>query len=143
MTKVLIVANETVGADELLAEVRRLDDLPTSDFYVAVPARPLHEVHGAVWTQDGAQEAARERLESTLRILDQEGCTARGAVGDTSPVDAVRDALLDFDPDLIIVSTHPEGRSTWLRRGVVDKIRARFGKPVVHIVSHVGQGTPR
>jgi GABA permease len=139
MSKVLIVANETVGADELLAEVRRLDDVDTSDFYVAVPARPLHEVHGAMWTQDGAQEAAQERLDGTLRILEREGCTARGAIGDTSPVNAVRDALMDFDADLIIVSTHPEGRSTWLRRGVVEKIRAVSGKPVIHIVSHVAE----
>ena len=140
MTKVLIVANETVGADELMAEVRRLPDFATSEFFVAVPARPLHEVHGSVWTQDGAQEAAQSRLDSTLQILDREGCSARGEIGDTSPVNAVRDALLDFDPDLIIVSTHPEGRSTWLRRGDVEKIRAKFGKPVVHIVSHVREG---
>ncbi len=142
MSKVLIVANETIGADELLAEVRRLDDVATSDFFVAVPARPLHEVHGPVWTQDGAQQAAQERLEGTLRILEHEGCTARGTIGDTSPVNAVRDALIDFDADLIMVSTHPEGRSTWLRKGVVEKIRSTSGRPVVHIVSHVPERAP-
>src|SRR5215210_1175057 len=129
MTKVLIVANETVGADELLSEIRRIDHDGTAEFLVTVPARPLHEVHGSVWTQDGAQEAAQERLDAVLRILGDEGLQARGAVGDTSPVNAVRDALIDFDADVIVISTHPEGRSTWLRRGVVDKLRHTFHRP--------------
>jgi GABA permease len=134
---VLIVANETVGADELLTEIRRLEDEKTSTYRVVVPARPLHEVHGATWTQEGAQDAARQRLESTLAILREEGLDATGDVGDYLPVNAIRDALMDFDADLIVISTHPEERSRWLRKGVVDIARKKFGKPVIHIVSHV------
>ncbi len=137
MSKVLIVANETVSGDELLAEIRRIEDEKTSEYLVTVPARPLHEVHGALWTQDGAQEAAQERLDCVLRILQEEGLSARGTIGDVSPINAIRDALIDFDADLIVISTHPESRSTWLRRGVVDKARAKFGRPVVHVVSDV------
>jgi GABA permease len=137
MSKVLIVANETVGADELLAEIRRIEDERTSEFRVVVPARPLHERHGSVWTQEGAQEAARERLESTLAILRQEGLQASGDVGDTQPISAIADALMDFDADLIVISTHPAERSSWLRGDIVEKARRKFGKPVVHVVSDV------
>ena len=76
MSKILVVANETVGADELLHELRRLEDEKTSDYYVMVPARPLHERHGTVWTQEGAIEAAEERLEQTLETLRTEGLKA-------------------------------------------------------------------
>ena len=137
MSKVLIVANETVGADELLAEIRRIEDERSSTYRVVVPARPLHEVHGSVWTQKGAQEAARERLASTLEILHREGLEATGDVGDNQPVSAIGDALMDFDADLIVISTHPAERSSWLRGDVVERARRKFGKPVVHVVSHV------
>ncbi len=35
---------------------------------------------------------------------------------------------------MIIVSTHPEGRSNWLERGVVSSVRERFAVPITHVV---------
>jgi GABA permease len=141
VSKVLIVANETVGAEELLAEIRRIEDERTSEFLVVVPARPLHEVHGSVWTQQGAQEAARARLDATLEILHGEGLQATGTIGDTQPIPAIGDALMDFDADLIVISTHPAERSSWLHGDIVEKARRKFGRPVVHVVSHVAART--
>jgi hypothetical protein len=34
----------------------------------------------------------------------------------------------------VIISTHPEGRSHWLERGVVTNARQRFAVPVTHVV---------
>ncbi len=135
MSKVLVVANETVGADELLHELRRLEDEKTSDYYVMVPARPLHERHGTVWTQEGAIEAAEDRLQQTLEVLRTEGLNAQGRVGDMRPLHAINDALMDFKADLIVISTHPEKRSRWLRHGLVEQAERRFSKPVIHVVS--------
>ena len=135
MSKVLVVANETVGADELLHELRRLEDEKTSDYYVMVPARPLHERHGTVWTQEGAIEAAEDRLQYTLDVLRSEGLSADGRVGDMRPLHAINDALMDFKADLIVISTHPEKRSRWLRHGLVEQAERRFAKPVIHVVS--------
>jgi GABA permease len=135
MSKVLVVANETVGADELLSELRRLEDEKTSDYYVMVPARPLHERHGTVWTQEGAIEAAEDRLQQTLEVLRTEGLNAQGRVGDMRPLHAINDALMDFKADLIVISTHPEKRSRWLRHGLVEQAERRFAKPVIHVVS--------
>jgi hypothetical protein len=56
---------------------------------------------------------------------------------DTDPVAAVRDALAQLEPapDEIIVSTHPQERSGWLRRDVVERIRrCAEGLPVEHVV---------
>jgi GABA permease len=135
MSRILVVANETVGADELLAELRRIEDEKTSEYLVMVPARPLHEVHGMVWTQIGAQEAARDRLDRTLAILQDEGLHATGVIGDCRPLNAISDALMDFDADLIVISTHPENRSRWLRMGLVERARKKFEVPVVHVVA--------
>jgi GABA permease len=135
MSKILVVANETVGADELLQELRRLEDEKASDYYVIVLARPLHERHGAVWTQEGAIEAAEERLEQTLETLRGEGLKADGRVGDMRPLHAINDALMDFAADRLVISTHPEKRSRWLRHGLVEQAERRFGRPVIHVVA--------
>jgi GABA permease len=135
MSKVLVVANETVGADELLKELRRIEDEKTSEYYVMVPARPLHERHGTIWSQEGAIEAAEERLEQTLEVLRSEGLHADGRVGDMRPLNAINDALMDFEADMIVISTHPEKRSRWLRRGIVEQAKHRYGVPVIHVVA--------
>ena len=60
-----------------------------------------------------------------------------GLVVETDPVDAIRDALAQLEPppDEIVVSTHPQQRSGWLRRNVVDRIEdAAGGLPVEHVV---------
>jgi hypothetical protein len=62
---------------------------------------------------------------------------AHGFVVECDPAEAVRDALSQLEPpvDEVIVSTHPEQRSGWLRRNVVDRIRSVAQPvPVEHIV---------
>jgi hypothetical protein len=46
----------------------------------------------------------------------------------------MEDALRLFGADEIIISTHPEGRSHWLERGVVTGARERFAVPIQHVV---------
>ena len=62
------------------------------------------------------------------------GVEARGEVGDGDPLQAMEDALRTFGADEIIISTHPEGRSNWLERRVVEKARERFAVPITHVV---------
>jgi GABA permease len=141
MSRVLVVANETVEADELIAELRRIEDERSSTFVVVAPAVAAEHGLGDSWSQAGAIEAAQERLDRTLAVLRGEGLAADGAVGDMMPFAAIRDALDRFDADLIVISTHPETRSRWLRKDLVSQVRSGFGIPVVHIVSHVHEKT--
>ena len=39
-----------------------------------------------------------------------------------------------FRPNEMVVSTHPEGRSNWLERGVVSALRERYDVPLTHVV---------
>ena len=137
MSRVLVVANETVEAEELLAELRRIEDEKSSTFLVVAPA--LATDHGLTntWSQAGAIEAAQERLDRTLTVLRGEGLACEGTVGDMMPFAAVRDALDRFPADLIVISTHPPTRSRWLRKDFVEQVRTSFEIPVVHVVSHV------
>ncbi len=145
MSKVLVVANETVGASELLDELRRLEGGATSDYFVVVPAHPIEEPDAGglasfttSWNQEGAIGAAEKRLAETLSILKGEGVHATGEVGDMVPSRAIEDALLIFDADTIVISTFPSGRSRWLRKSLVEKTRSSHpDKEVIHIISQV------
>jgi GABA permease len=136
MSRVLVVANETVGASELLAELRRIEDEKTSTYHVVAPA-VAHDHGMGTWNQTGAIDAAQKRLDDALAILREEGLEADGNVGDMHPISAIRDALIVFPADLIVISTHPASRSRWLKRDVVEQARKRFKRPVRHVVSKV------
>ena len=88
------------------------------------------------WTsdEDPARAAAQTRLGATLERLSSVGIEARGDVGDVDPLVAVEDAVRTFRPNELVVSTHPEGRSNWLERGVVSALRERYDVPVTHVV---------
>jgi GABA permease len=137
MSRVLVVANETVEAEELLAELRRIEDEHSSTFLVVAPAVALEHGLTDTWSQAGAIEAAQERLDRTLAVLRAEGLECDGSVGDMMPFAAIRDALDRFEADLIVISTHPATRSRWLRKDLVEQVRNSFDIPVVHVVSHV------
>jgi hypothetical protein len=131
--RVLVVANETVGGRTLREAVRRATGDRPSRVLVVTPAlnSPLRHF---VSDEGGARRAAQERLDRSLRALDVAGIEASGEVGDADPLQAIEDSLRTFGADEIIISTHPEGRSNWLEKGVVTGARKRFTVPITHVV---------
>jgi hypothetical protein len=131
--RILVVANETLGGQELRRLIEeRSSDMPTV-ILVCTPALNSRLRHWAS-DEDGARLAAQERLDASLEGLRSLGIDASGEVGDANPLQAMEDALRTFGADEIIISTHPEGRSNWLERGVVEHARERFTVPVRHVV---------
>jgi GABA permease len=130
MNRILVIANETVES-ELLAHAIRAKE--ASQVLIVAPALNGRVRH---WTSDddAAHAAADERLRRSLDRLAASGITANGMVGDADPLQAAADALRVFPAEELVVATHPEGRSNWLARGVVERARQRFGLPVVHLV---------
>ena len=131
--RILVVANETVGGPELLAEIREHAGDKPARVLVVCPALNSPLKHW-VSDEDQAREAARSRLEASLDSMRAVGLDATGEIGDGDPIQAIEDALRTFQPDELILSTHPEGRSHWLERGVVEKARERFAVPITHVV---------
>jgi len=131
--RILVVANETVAGRKLREAIKTAAGGARANVLVVTPAlnSPLRH-----WTsdEDGARAAADERLQRSVAELDRLGISARGEVGDADPVQAIEDALRTFGADEIIISTHPEGRSNWLERGVVTSARERFAVPLTHVV---------
>jgi hypothetical protein len=134
--RILVVANETVGGAELREALRRKAEGVAEDILVISPALNS-QLRTWLSDEDGAREAAQERLQMSLAQLGAAGVSARGEIGDGDPLQALEDALRTFPADEIVISTHPAGRSNWLERGVVDAARLRFDVPITHVVVHL------
>ncbi len=131
--RILVVANETVGGRELLECLERKSASVDEKVLVVCPALNTPIRHW-VSDEDQAREAAQRRLDASLESMRAAGIDVRGEIGDGDPLQAIEDAVRTFRPDELIVSTHPEGRSHWLERGVVDRARERFAVPLTHVV---------
>jgi hypothetical protein len=132
--EILAVANETVAGRSLLEALQR--EAAQGPIRVTVLCPINHPREGYVVYEDTRRAAAGRRLDKTLELLRDAGVPAHGLVVDADPVSAVRDAIAQLEPDAIVISTHPESKSGWLRRDVVERVRAAAGSiPVEHVVA--------
>ena len=131
--RILVVANETVGGETLQRMIEERSRETKTEILVCTPALNSRLRHWAS-DEDGARAAAQERLDASLERMRTLGIDASGEIGDADPLQAMEDALRTFGADEIIISTHPEGRSNWLERGVVEHARDRFAVPIRHVV---------
>ncbi len=131
--QVLVLANETVAGRSLLDAVRaRAAEGPIRVTVLSPQNAPRA---GYVVYQDERRSAAERRLRKTLDLLHEAGIAARGSVVDPDPLQALRDGIREYEPDEIIISTHPEERSGWLRGNLIDRSRKVAGDvPVEHVV---------
>ena len=132
----LVLANQTLEADELMRELQRIDAMGKATYYVCVPASAVEtgtaSTHGAVSVRDATTEAAQGRLDRTLEALTAHQLDASGGIGDHRPLRALRTAVNQFDPDQIVIVTLPAADSVWQRFEVVDRA-AELGLPVTHV----------
>jgi hypothetical protein len=131
--RILVIANETVGGETLREEIRRRAEGYDERVRVICPTL-LSRVRYIASDSDAARAKAQERLDHSLSSLREVGVNCEGEVGEADPLQAIEDALRTFGADEVIISTHPEGRSLWLERGVVAAARARFDVPITHVV---------
>lgn len=133
-TTILVVANETLASSTLLGAVRERAEQPgDTSWIIAAPlARPSS---GLVSYADVAREATQHRVDEMVAHLRELGLKAHGEVMDPDPFSATIDAIGEFHPEEIIISTHPETRSGWLRRDLLERVTHASGLPVTHVVA--------
>src|SRR3954452_719558 len=134
MRTILAVANQTIGGQSLIDAVleKAGDGDGESRVIICVPrATPSH---GAIIYDDTVYDAAQVRIDLARGFLRQRGIEAVGDVGDPDPYTATMDAVAEWRPDEIIISTLPAASSGWLRRDLVERITEATGLPVEHVV---------
>jgi hypothetical protein len=130
---IVVIANETVASTAL---VDVLEHKAASDELAITVVAPVNQPkQGYVVYYDTRRAAARRRLDKTLDLLHEHGIRANGVVVESDPVSALRDAIEQLEPAEVIVSTHPQQKSGWLRRNLVDQMRRVAGDlPFEHVV---------
>jgi hypothetical protein len=133
MRRYLVVANQTLAADQLERKVRECLAAGPCAFSIVVPATPPKE--HLTWIEGDAVSIARERLDRAIAWFRAIGADVDGTVGDARPMLAIGDTLREQPFDEVILSTLPAGVSRWLRMDLPSRVRASFGLPVSHVVS--------
>jgi hypothetical protein len=123
---VLVIANETLVGEHLLAKIKeRAERGPASFLIVSPQSDPAR----------GPHPDAERRLKRALAELRGAGIDAHGQVAHPDPFTAAQEAIREERVDEIIVSTFAPERSGWLRRDLVERLRAETGVPVEHVVA--------
>lgn len=130
--RVLVVANETHGGRNLVDAIRARHEASDAEFVVIAPQNRPHS--GYVIYDEAVRDAARARVEATLGALREHGIAGVGDVMDPDPYTATLDAVREYGITEIIVSTHPETRSGWMRRDLIERVHDATGLPVQHVV---------
>jgi hypothetical protein len=124
-TNVLVIANETVVGEALLARIReRAARGPASFLIISPQSDPTRSSH----------PEAERRLRRALSGLRAAGIEAHGQVAHPDPYTAAMQAIEDERIDEIIVSTFEPAESPWLRRNLVQRLHNDAGVPVEHVV---------
>jgi hypothetical protein len=123
---VLVLANETVVGEALLAAIRaRAQASPASFVIVSPQSDPSQSAH----------PDAEKRLRRAITELRGEGIETHGQVAHPDPFAAALQAIEEERIDEIIVSTFEGARSGWLRRDLVGRLRAETQLPVEHVTA--------
>ncbi|HKG50162.1 MAG TPA: hypothetical protein VKB14_06965 [Actinomycetales bacterium] len=148
MRRYMIVANQTLGGDELLEVVRDRMQAGPCSFWVLVPATPVRDlapniipmpVMGGVprlpEVPGEGRRVAETKLQAELKRLRDAGATVDGEVGDPDPVHAVAATVATKHFDEIIVLTLPTHLSRWLHQDLPRRLQHRFHVPVTHVAT--------
>ena len=130
--RILVIANQTVGGEELRQEIlQHAGSQPLVRVVAPVLPSRAHYIASDI---DRELADAQRRLDATLAWLREKGIEATGRVGDLTPRQAIEDELRAFAADELIVSTHPAKRSHWLESGLLQQARDELDIPVAHVV---------
>jgi hypothetical protein len=134
MRRYLVVANQTLLGDPLLARVSECVAAGPCQFHIVVPAS---HAPGPTWQTESRDHAfAAKRLNEALDRFRALGAEVDGEVGDGRPVDAIKDAMLHAPPfDEIILSTLAPGLSRWLRQDLPHRLARAFQLPISTVVA--------
>lgn len=131
--RALIVVDEEVTGEELTRSLLQRLGRQVEEVFVVAPALPDSKLDLLMGAVDEAIPPARERLEGTLAQLREAGLDARGEVGDSDPIQAMGDEIVKFDPDQVILVSHPEDDGP-AEKELLEQAERNFDVPVLQIV---------
>jgi nucleotide-binding universal stress UspA family protein len=147
MARYLVVANQTLGGEQLTAKLDELVAAEPCTFRYLVPVTDTEGLHQWDYPPvdrvipDAHQIAAalaEGRLENELGRLRRAGVEASGEVAEALPLDRAQELLREEHFDGVVVSTLPRRLSRWLVMDLPHRIARLSDVPVTHVVSDAG-----
>ncbi len=147
MARYLIVANQTLGGEELVAKLDELASADSCELWLLVPVtdtegrqqwdyppidRLIPDAHLI------AAALATGRLEHELARLRLAGITAGGEVVDAEPIARAEELLGEQQYDGVVVSTLPRRLSRWLLMDLPHRMARLTDVPVIHVEGGAG-----
>jgi hypothetical protein len=147
MRRYLVVANQTLGGEQLTAKLAECMGAGPCRFYLVAPVTNTEAsdrwfTGGLEGVLPGAYRIARTladgRLQNELARLRDAGAEVDGEVVDPVPLDAIRKLATREEADEVIVSTLPRRLSRWMAMDLPHRIRRATRLPVTHITGPAG-----
>ena len=138
MREILVVANQSLGSDDLAVIVTARIAKEETHFYLLVPATPPPRDVAAKFDStfnEDADEAAQRQLDVGIAWLRHLGAAVDGEVGDEDPVRGVGDTLKEKSYDEVIISTLPSGVSRWLHQDLPHRVQRKYKLPVTVVTA--------
>ncbi|MEG9248427.1 hypothetical protein V6S67_10050 [Arthrobacter sp. Soc17.1.1.1] len=156
MTETILVLTEEALTQPDLANLRSLQGEESADVVVLIPEDRDESVLGEFFRHLSLLEVgeafrsfsaddrkhdeteARTALESSLRLLTDEGFTARGRTTTGNPVDALVQEAADTGAAQAVVITRPHAVADTFHRDWANRAQDKLGIAVLHLYSGSG-----
>ena len=138
---IAIVPDELHGV-EPVEQIRACADGESVEVRVVVPAVEGNALRHTFGDVDEPKHRAEERLRSVLRLLRDGGFEVRGEVGDSDPVLAAQDALLQEPADEVLIFEHDEPHARWFENGLFERAQEAIEPPLRMVVMECADGRP-
>jgi nucleotide-binding universal stress UspA family protein len=143
----LIVANQTIGGEQLTAKLDELISAGPCTLRYLVPVTDTEGLHQ--WDYPPidrvipdahriAAVLAEGRLENELARLRRAGIEASGEVVDALPLRRAQELLREQHFDGVVVSTLPRRLSRWLVMDLPHRVARLSDVPVTHVEGNAG-----
>ncbi len=93
----------------------------------AVEANPLRHALGDI---DAPKREARRKLDASSKSLRKAGLEASGAVGDSDPIQAAKDALLEAPADEVVIFERGAPESRWYEGDLTKRAEEELEPPL-------------
>jgi hypothetical protein len=130
----LAIVTDAFGGAETIAELRREAGADGASVRLVVPAVEETAFRHTMGDVDGPAVAAEERLRAALSSLRAAGVEASGRVGDSDPLQAAQDALLEAPADEVVIFEHVQRQASWFEEGLFERAQERIEPPLRMVV---------
>jgi hypothetical protein len=130
MTRLLAIVTDTVEGPESIEALTGREDADQVKVRLVLPAVEETQFRHVLGDVDEPVREAGERLETSLEELRRSGIAASGAVGDSDPVLAAKDALREEPADEVVIFERAPDQARWFEDGLFERAQEEIAPPL-------------